>query len=904
MIYVFRKTVDIERVEVGDNLKLDPIEKSAVQYASAVTVDSSTTSFNVGYDPAQLDDITEQVNAEVGLIEMDNIDPAETEPFLFREIMPVALVTSIETALLLAGDTAEVVVDTIALVPSQKSVAFNSINSVTVSSGFLDVTIVNNLFIPLGSPIYVDVTDSIGVQIFDLIWVAEIPPGDSATLTQNLTGMILPGKLLIVVSGTSNGSHGTPVTVDNNDLNSSFRTRAAARDVQASQTNAIVPEQTFNDIGSISLPPSQTRVEEALLLSGDLYITMTNNMPLTGSIRLVVPGLIYDSPDSTFTQVIDLQAEPVILPPFDLAGWTMIMDFADQQLSYNYFVTTNGTDPDYVVLDQYDDVTLDLEITNISISEIIGQIEQQTITEAGDIDIGSDSRILNASITEGSVQIRILNRIGGVADVQLVVPELIRGASQLDTGLVVIPGAKDYVIDLAGYDVIPVSVDDQRLTYDAVTVTRSGTHAYDLLDSIDVRLDVSELIFDAVTGYISQDDNVEEFEVALDNDTKVETALISSGEARLTIRNFIGLEANVFIEIAEMTREGASLTTSFPVASSTDPVVQTLDLAGVTLSLPLDDQRIHYISTLRIPGDELMSLSLEDSIVVNLLLDTLRFESITGWIDPVEVEIDTIAQELSTLPESMDGFDFADVEVAVIFDSDLTIPTFLDLTLEANNASGDLVTSSISGWNIMDSATVLVPNATELVNIRPERILVYGSAQVGAQDVHGTVTSSQGIAGVLSVRAPLELAITPDASIVTDPELLAGEQTVNTIPDEIEEVSLFLTYDNQFEFGVTLTILMDQDFFSFNAGTADVLVDSMVLNPNTTGLDSLLLNDESLGLFNQDSTYVQARVQVLGQTGELGQPVPSRFLSTDTLQLHLYGRLQYLVDGKTLVGPG
>jgi hypothetical protein len=902
MIYVFRKTVDIERVEVGNNLKLDPVEKSTVQYASAVTVDSSSTSFNIGYEPAELDSITKQVRAEMGLIEMDNIDPAETAPFYFREIMPASLVTAIETALVLAGDTAEVVVDPIALVPRQKSVAFSSIDSVTVSSGFLDVTIINNLFIPLGSPIVVDVSDSVGVPLFDLTWEAEIPPGDSATLTKDLAGEILPGKLLIIVSGTSSGSHGEAVTVTNEDLDSSFRTRAEARAVQAARAHAIVPVQTFSDIGYITLPPSQTRVEEALLLSGDLYITMTNNLPLTGSVILVVPDLIHNSPDSAFTQVIDLQAEPVILPPFDLAGWTMIVDYSSQQLSYNHLVTTNGTDPEYVVLDQYDDVTLDLEITNISVREITGQIEEQTITEAGDIDIGSDSRILNASIAEGSVQIGILNRIGGVADVRLVVPELLREANHLDTMLVVSPGSNEYAINLNGYDIIPVSLDDQRLTYDAVTVTCSDSSTYDLLDSIDVWLNVSELTFDAVTGYISQADNVEEFDVALDNETKVETALISSGEARLTIHNYIGLEADVLIEIAEMTRDGVSLATSFPLTSSTDPVVQILDLSGVALSLPLDDQRIHYTSTLSIPGDELMSLTLEDSIIVDVLLDTLRFASVSGLIDPVEVKIDTVAQDLSTLPETVDGFDFANVEVAIAFDSDLTIPTFLDLALEAHNASGDLATSSISGWNVTDSATVFVPDAAELVNIRPERILVYGTALVGAQDVLGTVTSSQGIAGMLSVRAPLELEITPKATIITDPDLLTGEQAANTVPDEIEEVTMFLAYDNQFEFGVTLAILMDQDLIGFNTGTADVLVDSLVLNPNTTSLDSLLLNDERLGLFNQDSTYVQARVQVLGQIDEFGQPVPSLFLSTDTLQLHLYGRLQYLVDGAILAG--
>jgi len=48
--------------------------------------------------------------------------------------------------------------------------------------------------------------------------------------------------------------------------------------------------------------------------------------------------------------------------------------------------------------------------------------------------------------------------------------------------------------------------------------------------------------------------------------------------------------------------------------------------------------------------------------------------------------------------------------------------------------------------------------------------------------------------------------------------------------------------------------------------------------------------------------YVQAKINVLGQTDENGNPVPSKFLSTDVLQLNIYGRIQYLIDGPELAG--
>ncbi|MEE9162724.1 MAG: hypothetical protein V3U35_07100 [Candidatus Neomarinimicrobiota bacterium] len=899
-IYVFNKTVELERVEVGDRLKMDPVESSLVQQASAVTIDSTTTTFAIGFDPVELDSITELVSAEVGPIKLTNVAPEETSPFLFREVMPAGLVTAIEVAI--GGGSADVVVDTIALVPQQKALAFDSFRSAEVSSGSLEVTIINDLFIPLGAPILVEVKDSTGIfTLFALQWDTEIGVGDSATRTQDLTGMSLPGDLLIVVSGTSNGSQGEVVTVTAGDLDSGFRTRVAARDLEVSQTEAIVPAQTIRDTSAIALETSDTIIEEAVLRSGNLSIAITNGLPLTGQVSLTVPSLYLGSVDSVFRQSFELQAGTFTVPGSDLAGWTMSMAAAEQELRYHYRVTTDDTEPEFVTLAQTDLVELNLAVRNITLRQITGQIETQTILDSGDIDIESDSQILNASISAGSIEIGIQNRIGGESQVRIRVPELSRGGSLLDTVLEVSPGTRSHVIDLSGYEIAPVSVADQRLTYSTETVTQSGFYTYDLLDSIDVEVRMSELTFDAITGYVSQEDIIEEFVIELESETKVERAVIEAGEVQLTLRNFIGLEASVVIEIAELARADSALAVSFPLTSSTQPQVRRVDIAGYVLSLPLTDQRIHYTSTLAIPSDELLTLALEDSITVDVFIDTLRLSSLTGVVEQFEMALDTVEQALAPLPEEMDGFDFANVEITLDFDADMTVPVMRDLTLEAQGGDGAVRTATVTGWNIVDSATVVIPDATELVNIRPERILAYGMAHVGGA---GTVTSDQGIAGMLAVRAPLELEIGPDALIITDPRRITGEDAAETVSEDIEELLLFVEYANDFEFGATLRVFMSRDTLRLEEGAGDVLVDSLVLSPEAAGLDSVMLNDARLDLFNQDSMYIQAHLRLLGQTGENGEPEAARFLSTDTLKLNLYGRLEYLMNGADLAGGG
>ncbi len=899
-IFVFNKTIQLDTVTVGDKLKIDPIEKDIVQYASAIDIDSSQTTFSIGYDSVGIDDISELIDAEIGLIDLHNIGSQNTEPILFSDAMPSSLVNIIETTINAAGGSAEVIVDTVALIPQQKTISFDSFTSVTIDSGFIDVKINNNLFIPLGAPIYVDIKNSIGTELFQLIWNSEIAAGDSSTISHNVSEMTLPGDMLVEVSGTSNGSQGEEVAITTADLSSTFTINVSARDFSVSEATAAVPSQTINDTSVITLNPSETIVEQAVMSHGELDIAVTNNLLLTGNILLNIPSLYYESIDSTLKLNFSLESGSSSMPTVDLDGWSLLMNFDNQSLDYNYIIITNDTDPDNISISQTDNVELDLNISDIFFSSVTGQIESQIVEKSGDINIESESRIQSASISNGQMNLIVDNSIGGSSNVHLIVPELIIGNSMLDTVLFIDSGENEFVIPLSDYELHPVSVDDQRLTYNTSTTTLVETSTYFLHDSISITMNLSDLTFNAVSGYLNQDDNIQMDRIDLDNDTKIQNAEIDSGKILFTIQNFIGLEADVIFSIEELKQGSDPLETSFQISSSTDPFQREIDLSGYTLSLPLDSQSVNYTSTLSIPNDQLLSLTLNDSIAIDVLIDTLWFGSITGIVDTVDVSIDTVKKEISALPEDMDGFDFANVEISIDFESGITIPVFLDLTLESSNSNGASETVSISNWNISDSSTVIVPNASTLINVQPDQILAYGSARVGGDGTIGSVTSDEIILGELSVRAPLEFEIGQNALITTDPTLL-NENDSDIVPEEIENIVLFVEYDNDFEFGSMITVSMSQDTLDFESGTADLLIDELQIGSTSTGLDSIELNDNRLGLFNQDSIYLRVEIKVIGQEDDNGNPVSSKFLSTDEMHLNIYGRVQYLIDGPDIL---
>ena len=102
------------------------------------------------------------------------------------------------------------------------------------------------------------------------------------------------------------------------------------------------------------------------------------------------------------------------------------MEFDNQYLDYNYIINTNDTEPNSITISQSDNVELDLQISDIFFRSVSGQIESQIILQSGDLNIESESRIQNASISDGQMNLIVDNNIGGTANVRLTVPELIK----------------------------------------------------------------------------------------------------------------------------------------------------------------------------------------------------------------------------------------------------------------------------------------------------------------------------------------------------------------------------------------------------------------------------------------------------------------------------------------------
>ncbi len=900
-IFAFHENVAIDRVEVGDQLAIDDIHKSFSQSVDDVTIADNQIVESQAFSEVGVDPLTQSIHSEVGLIELNDIPTESTDPFQLNEIYPG--INSVP-------DSTTTSIPSFDLTPQVKPFSFNDFDQATFTGGELSLTIVNNMPITLGTPITVQFLEISGpdtniISGASVQFNSLIAPDDSSQGIMDLTGLTLPGNILIKVTGSSAGTEGNDITVDQSVKESAFYTRIAASGLQVTSAVAKVPEQVIQDTGAIEMAEDSTKVEDAQIRTGTMRLSVNNQMAINAVLDLTIPSLVDGNGTPFQVTSLNLSAGQPVQEDYSLDQYHMVMQLDSQKIEYSYEIHTEDTDPNLVQISETDSVVLNLDLfgdspgSKISFSAVTGMIAPQHQNYSGSLDLSSDSEILEAQLSQGALDIVIQNPLtesqSGAPILNIVLKEIFTPSGdtlRLGPDLVLQPGENDFSVDLSGHS-LRLPLDDQTLHYSATVHTNYGeVGIYNLLDSLNLNINVHDLAFSQVTGYFTQDAIVDSNGIDLNNATKVQQAELGTGQMELTVENHLGVLANVHFIINEFSKDGVGLDTSFDLNSSPDPQGIILPLEGYLLSMPLDSQMVHYVSRVSIPSDQEMTISFGDSLQVNVDMTDLSFQSVTGKIDPVHVNIDTVEQSITAFPDALQGIEFSTVNLDFHFNSDIGLPVYLTMNLTAENDAGETAVSHIDNWNIIENPVVSMPNAAELINIRPNKIMATGSAVVGDSTQLGTVATDQYLDGNLSIEIPLELILSGDSRIEGD-----ATEMQSSLPSELEEMVLYAKVDNPFDFGTQIEVLVSPDTLNFSVNGPEIPDTLMTLDllPSQTQLDSVVLDSVRIGWLS-DSTYIKPIVYLIGNTDHNGVPIPSHFLSTDSLNIQLYGRVRALVD--------
>ena len=885
-IFVFNKTVKIDKQEVGDKLSIEDINKQFSQSVDNVTIEDTEVEEKIGFDPVGIDPIENVVQSEVGIISLDNIDPQTTDPYLFSSIYPSVNDIPNESSVNIPGFDLE---------PVTNNFTFNDFSEAVFSSGSLSLTVVNDLVIPLGD-VDVKLKNSDGVEISgaSTTIAGPINSGTQATGILDLSGVTLPGAVIVEVTGSSPGQDN--ILINDDAKSSSFSVQISGSDLEVTSATAKIPAQTISESGSIDLAADSNKVVLATISGGNLVIEIDNYMEVTSQMNLTIPSLKTPSGDS-FQTSIDIAGNTAdIVDETDISGYSLSMNIDAQSVVYEYDVITTDTADDLITITSADSIVVNITLNGPSVGEQLsfssfeGMVTPQDLGFDGVMDIESDSDILEANLSQGNLTININNGINtsasGAPSAIITINEIINSSD--NQPLVINTGAmygemSPQSIDLSGYKIL-MSQDNQSLNYSAEVVTEYAIGTYSLLDSIDVDIIVSGLGFSTVRGFFSQDAMSDSNSISLDDSTVVHTAVLKSGVLALSIDNSIGVVADVFFQINEFYNNGVSLDTTFTINAGVTDV--QLDLGGYSLILPsdVDTQKVNYVSNISLPSDQEMTLSLSDSISIAVSMTNMAFSSVTGQINPVTVTIDPVEQTIDALPEELDGFDFEDVEMNLDFTSSIDLPVYLDLSITAyNDTNGDSVTKNVS-QNIHANPIVQIPDASALINIRPDRIVARGSAQVGDLDSVGTVASDDSLSGIMIVRAPLMFIVDANTEISPDPSELVGEGDSLGIPEDVMDIAVILSIDNQWGFGADLSVLLAPDSVSLTNGNVDTLISGFSFDPDASITDTLSLDEEAFDLLSRSPNWIQPKIKIISDDDQ-----PVKFLSTDTLTITIDG---------------
>ena len=366
-------------------------------------------------------------------------------------------------------------------------------------------------------------------------------------------------------------------------------------------------------------------------------------------------------------------------------------------------------------------------------------------------------------------------------------------------------------------------------------------------------------------------------------------AIIGSGYLNLDVENAIGLQSDLTLTIPSLVDDQDNPFSQVLTIPANGSENQFISLIGYQLQLSSSQQEIGYSYDLQTedPGANFVTISDDDSVAVSLSLTGLSFDELNGSIAPITVDLDPIEQDFSALPEEMGGIEFQSVEMVIDFDTNIEIPILLNLDVRAENDAGEFALVQISDWNIVDSSRVTIANAADLININPSSLIASGYCTIGGD---GSILTTQYVAGIIDIAAPLEFEITESASIEMDPTEVDQE-----FPENIEAITLYAQMDNQFEFGAAVDILAASSLSIFDSGTPDTLA-TIQIEAARSCLDSVALDSSKIHLFQQENLYIATQVSMLPNYDTDGNTTSTKFLSTDSLNITLYGAVRYLND--------
>lgn len=698
--------------------------------------------------------------------------------------------------------------------------------------------------------------------------------------------------------------------------------------VNTGGNSEIFPEAEF---GPIENEFTFNSFNEVVISSSIINITITNNMfiVLGDTINIELRHIITDDLIETITFSDPIPAESSATEVINLNNTTLpgkiklIID--GKTLGSNGVPIPNENEE--IDLDSGFYVTL--SVIEMNVESATANIPTQTISRNGIIEINQTNPnidLISANIFSGFIELSVTNGIPLNSELILSIPSLtsengvftaifqIDAASGTNPTIPTITTALP--VNLADYT---LDFNENNLVYNYTVTTLPDSVTIDRSDVVDVELSLqssnnSGITFKSISGYFI-DDIADISLIELDSETKIQSALIQTGQINLTVENGLEISAIINFSLSDfIDSTGQNLLSEILINESENTTTHQINLEGYEIRInenlvDNDIQYLEYTSSVSFDSEILQEINLNSSLNFNIEITDLSFKNINGILDPITVQPENNFEIPISLPEvinnyssELEGFNFYNPKIELVIESDIQIPISIILNLNSFQISNSNITDTLKYANF-DTLLILNPstnennfnltNADNLLNIFPNRISADVSAIIGGGSTYGEISQDSELKGRIEVNIPFAFLVDDTLEIDLDfSEIKPIDKKIRNI--QYAELNSIIT--SSLDLNFDLSALLFSDTISINP--VDTILNNFSIKSNDT-LEIFSIFDSTLfSYLVNDTTYLKPTIAISNNVDANLEPIPFIIYSTDSLALDVVAKLRVLIDSE------
>lgn len=280
--------------------------------------------------------------------------------------------------------------------------AFTNFSNATFESGFIDISVRNNLTAPINSisiRLYNTVNNTLigGEAVLSLI-----SPGQTKIHSVNLSNVSVSNSIYAVVVINNCPGTSSPVLIDLDGSN--IQLGIAGRDLKVLSglvkipVNTVLPEDETDII--ILEPGQDIEITEFLITTGTLSYTIKSNSNTTSIVEIELPTVKKNG--SPITRLVTVAPYGTVTGNIDIAETKGNLDtettFPYNRLPLKYAIVVHSNNT-LINFSSADKVQLDIKLVNTDFDYIKGYFGQLTETDVDMIDLDIDDILKNISGT-------------------------------------------------------------------------------------------------------------------------------------------------------------------------------------------------------------------------------------------------------------------------------------------------------------------------------------------------------------------------------------------------------------------------------------------------------------------------------------------------------------------------